>query len=205
MKGRYIVIEGLDGSGKSTQHVLLCKTVSNSLAIREPGFTPAVEAIRNIVKDASINRSPRTNGYLFSAARADLIDTIIRPSVNNGFHVISDRNWLSTAAYQQVEGASMPDILHLARLATQEFFTPDLVIFIDVSAEVCRKRLHTRGEATKDYFDSKGLNYFTNVRHAYFSALQGIESHVVIDGNQSVGSVHTAILQHVKACLPQIF
>lgn len=205
MKGRYIVIEGLDGSGKSTQHELLCKVISNSLSIREPGFTPIGEAIRSVVKDASISRSPRTNGYLFSAARADLIDTIVRPAVLAGKHIVSDRNWLSTAAYQQVEGATMVDILQLAKLATQEFFVPDLVIFIDVSAEECQKRLHSRGEAAKDYFDSKGIDYFRGVRQAYFDALQDIECHVVIDGNQSVSAVHSNILQSTAMHLPQLF
>ena len=204
MKGRYVVIEGLDGCGKSTQHELLCSAVPNSLAIREPGFTTAGEAIRNIVKDASVPRSPRTNGYLFSAARADLIDTVVRPAILSGKHVISDRNWLSTAAYQQVEGASMQDILQLAKLATQEFFVPDLVVFIDVSAETCQKRLRARGKVAKDYFDSKGIDYFKGVRQAYIDALQDVQCHVVIDGDRPAVHVQSAILQSIATYLPQL-
>jgi len=205
MKGRYVVIEGLDGSGKSTQHELVCKAVENNLAIREPGFTPAGEAIRSLVKDPAIPRSPRTNSFLFSAARVDLIDTVVRPAITSGQHVISDRNWLSTAAYQQVEGAEAADVLQLARLAAKEFFTPDLVIFIDVSAKECQKRLFARGQTAKDYFDSKGVDYFANVREAYLDALQNVGHYIVVDGSQPVDGVYADIMRALKANLPQLF
>ena len=182
-KGLYIVIEGLDGSGKTTQFERV-KTYFGvkAIGVREPGGTPMSESIRGLLKDKDIPRAAHTNMFLFSAARADLVDTIIRPTVAQGNLVLSDRNWLSTVAYQSAEGADIDDILRLSKLATGEFFEPDLLLLIDVDPATCRKRLQARGGNEADYFDNKGEDYFTKVRNAYLQHVQQLQNGHVIDG-----------------------
>lgn len=203
MSGKYIVLEGLDGSGKSTQHQLLCDFFgSKAIGVREPGGTPMAESIRTLIKDASLQRSPRTNMFLFSAARTELIDTLVRPHITAGTHVISDRNWLSTMAYQTAEGITNTDeLLGLCRLATEEFFTPDLVLFIDTDLAICRKRLAGRGASAADYFDRKGDTYFEKVRRAYLHQLKDLPHTIVINGNEPVKTVAQNVLKAAAAIL----
>lgn len=203
MRGKYIVIEGLDGSGKSTQHQLLCDFFGGkAIGVREPGGTMMAESIRKLIKDASLNRSPRTNMFLFSAARSELIDTVIRPNIARGTHVVSDRNWLSTMAYQAAEGIKNTDeLLHLCQLAAEEFFVPDLLVFIDTDIATCRQRLAGRGEEAADYFDSKGGRFFTKVRHAYLQQLRKLPSTIILDGNDPVEIVAQKATMAVEAIL----
>lgn len=198
-RGRYIVLEGLDGSGKSTQHSLLLQHYgSAATGLREPGGTKMAESLRALVKDGELQRSPRTNAYLFSAARADLVDQRIRPTIEQGKHVIADRNWLSSIAYQAAEGAAVEEIASLAQLATQEFYHPDIVIFIDTDPEVCQQRLQLRGGGAEDYFDRKGLVYFERVRDGYLQYLSKLKNVVHIDGNGNPQEVGSAILRAVR-------
>lgn len=184
-KGKYIVLEGLDGSGKTTQHEKLLNLFGpKAIGVREPGGTPMAEQIRNLVKDKSLERSPNTNAFLFSAARADLVDTIIRPNIAHGLTVIADRNWLSTIAYQSAEGFDTVEIEKLSQIATQEFFKPDLIIFIDTNVKICQERLAGRGGTEADFFDEKGSDYFTKVRAAYLEHIKKFKNFAIIDGNK---------------------
>jgi dTMP kinase len=195
LHGKYIVIEGLDGSGKTTQHKKLLEYLGETArGVREPGGTPMGEAIRTIVKDASLPRLPRTNVYLFSAARVELIDEVIRPAITAGQHVVADRNWLSTVAIQSSEGVeNIDEIYQLCKLATGEFFVPDLLIFIDTDVSSCRQRLTERGNTKADYFDELGENYFTRVREAYLKHVKELPHYTIVDGNTTPGNVHAAI------------
>ncbi|HSX28800.1 MAG TPA: dTMP kinase [Candidatus Saccharimonadales bacterium] len=190
-RGKYIVIEGLDGSGKSTQQQRLLHTLGDqAIGVREPGGTPMAEAIRTLIKDGSIPRAPRTNVFLFSAARAELTDTIIRPAIGAGKHVVADRNWLSTVAYQSAEGVSnMDEIYQLCKAATEELFTPDLLIFIDTPVKICWQRLQKRGSTQGDYFDELGENYFARVREVYLEHLQKLPRYEIVDGSGSIEEI----------------
>lgn len=197
MSGKYIVIEGLDGSGKSTQHERLVKKIG-AVGVREPGGTEMSEEIRNLIKNKEIRRSPRTNVFLFSAARVELMDQIIRPAIKDGRTVVSDRNWLSTVAYQTSEGVDKFDeIYQLCKLATEEFFEPDLLIFIDTDIETCKKRLSSRGETSKDYFDELGDDYFTKVRKTYLEHIKNLKNYVIIDGNGAPDEVEALIYEAI--------
>lgn len=199
-KNSYIVIEGLDGSGKTTQFENLKKYLGDStIGVREPGGTTMSEHIRTLLKDKSIPRAPQTNLFLFSAARADLIETVVRPAVASGKTVVSDRSWVSTMAYQGAEGVDAAHVEELSRLATKEFYEPDLLIFLDVDPALCRKRLGVRGGAEADFFDLKGQDYFNRVRHSYLyytSAHQG--TCVTVDGSGTPKEVWAMIETELK-------
>lgn len=193
--GSYIVIEGIDGSGKTTQfNHLLSYFGSGAVGVREPGGTPMGEQIRVILKNKKILRSGQTNTFLFAAARADLVGTIIRPTITQGKHVVSDRNWLSTVAYQGAEGVNTQEIEHLNQLATGEFFEPDLIILIDVGLETCRQRTQGRGDAEVDYFDSKGNDYFVRVRKQYLQGIKKRKNGVIVDGTGTPEEVWQRVL-----------
>lgn len=200
-RGKYIVIEGLDGSGKSTQHQRLLEYLGNkAIGVREPGGTAMAEAIRTLVKDAALPRAPRTNSYLFAAARAELADTIIQPALAKGRHVIADRNWLSTIAYQGAEGVETTEIHQVNKLAMKELFYPDIVIFLDTSVAACQTRLASRGDPS-DYFEQRDEAFFQRVRHHYLAQLRTLPLACTIDGNQSPDEVANNLLHCLKPLL----
>ena len=203
MRGKYIVIEGLDGLGKGTQQQLLLEKLGDSaIGVREPGGTPMAEGIRTLVKDGHLPRAARTNVYLFSAARADLIDQLVRPTIQKGQHVVSDRNWLSTIAIQTAEGVEETEELYqLCRLATKEFFEPDLLVFIDTTLENCRARMGARGTSAGDYFEQKGDRFFARQREIYLAHITRLPKYAVIDGNNSPQEVAALVQKAVAAIL----
>lgn len=200
-KGNYIVIEGLDGCGKTTQYRQLMSYLGKSaVGVREPGSTPVSEAIRKLLIDKAIPRDPAANVFLFAAARADLMSNVIRPAIQAGNTVVSDRNWLSSAAYQTAEGVLLQDILAINKLATKEFFEPDLVLFIDVEPATCRDRIVARGHDAGNYFEVKGLQFFENARELYLQQVRALRHGVIISGEQAIEQVW-ADIQAVVAVL----
>lgn len=195
-RGRYIVIEGVDGSGKTTQFEKLVQHLQ-ATGVREPGGTPVAEKLRELIKDKSVARDPHTNVWMFMAARAELINTVIRPAIEAGQTVVADRNWLSTVAYQSAEGVDTQKVHTLAQLATAEFYQPDLLVYIDVSDQTRHERTQKRGGHEKDYFDGLGSDYFTRVRNGYLEQLKLIKNGATVDGNKSIDDVFAAIARLV--------
>ncbi|MGD8373971.1 MAG: dTMP kinase [Candidatus Woesebacteria bacterium] len=196
---KYIVIEGLDGTGKTTQfNNTLDFLGANTLGVREPGGTLMAEQIRTLLKSKDLPRSAHTNMFLFSAARTDLIDSVIRPAIKDDKRVVSDRCWLSTVAYQAAEGADVNHIVNLSKIATGELFEPDLLILIDLDPEVCRQRLDGRGGSEADFFDSKGLDYFKRVRHEYLNQAKQLKNAHIVDGKPSQDNVWKQIKDILK-------
>jgi len=188
-RGKFIVIDGLDGSGKTTVNrkvsqwleQLLCINIVN---VREPGGTIVGEKIRGIFKDGSIEREPTTELYLLMGARHELCATVIEKALAAGHWVIADRYWYSTYAYQGFGGG-----LKLA--STIPFISkglpkPDLSIWLDVSIEECIKRREadeTRVGVVVDAIEGRGDDYFTKARSGYESlVMKGIMKRV--DANQ---------------------
>ena len=140
-RGRFIVFEGGDGTGKSTQARLFADRVG-AVFTREPGGTPISEAIRDIVLDADRPEMvPRTEALLMAAARAQHVHELIVPTIEAGRNVVCDRFVASSLAYQGVGRALGVD----AVLAINEFATaglrPDLVVLLEIDSEVARERL----------------------------------------------------------------
>src|SRR5689334_2159198 len=103
-RGKLFVVEGVEGAGKSVQAKLLAERLRelgrSVVEVREPGSTPIAQELRRILLDVNIGRTAVTNVLLFTAARVELWEDVIKPALDAGNDVVSDRNWLSSAAYQ---------------------------------------------------------------------------------------------------------
>jgi dTMP kinase len=168
MRGRFIVVEGIDGSGKSTVAGrvagLLARRGRKVLRTREPGGTPLGEKIRALLLDAKNSEMvPFTELFLYMASRAQLVDEVIRPSLRRGIDVVCDRYYYSTAAYQGAAGrVGIPVVLAVAEKIAK-FERPDLVALLDLDPAVARRREGIRD----DRVESKGLEYQKRVRAGF--------------------------------------
>ncbi len=163
--GYFISFEGIDRSGKSTQAGVLAETLGsdNVLFVREPGGTHFSERVRGILKDPEIPLTPRAEALLFAAARADLVDEVIKPALAEGMTVIADRYIDSSLAYQGVaRGLGIDDIARLNRWAADETM-PNLTILIEVDAATARER----GAEEHDRFENEGESFQQQVADAY--------------------------------------
>ena len=171
MKGKFIVIEGIDGSGKTTQINELSKWLisrnlipeNNQLVItREPGGTELGKSIRSLLLDNSREKSPDsiTELLLYAADRAQHVNEIIRPSINKGDWVISDRFCGSTLAYQGYgRKLNINLIKDLETIATQGI-SPDITFLLDISVEESIKR---RKDRKDDRIEKEGREFLSEV------------------------------------------
>ncbi len=210
MRGRFIVFEGIDGCGKTTQLGLLegalAATPSTSLGagrrllrLREPGSTPIGERVREVLLDARhAEMAPLTEFLLYMAARAQLVDQRIRPALKRGEVVLLDRYYYSTAAYQGAAGKlGVRYVLDFAE-RTMRFPKADLVVIVDVDpVEAAR-----RSRREKDRVERKGLAYQKKVRAAFLGmARRDPKRFRVIDASGTIGDVHREIVRIVGRVL----
>ena len=171
MKGKFIVFEGIDGSGKTTQINQLSKWLignnlipeNNKLVItREPGGTELGKSIRSLLLDTSKEKSPDsvTELLLYAADRSQHVNEIIRPALNKGDWVISDRFCGSTLAYQGYgRKLNIKLIQDLETIATQKIY-PDITFLLDISVEESIKRRINRKD---DRIEKEGREFLSNV------------------------------------------
>src|SRR5580765_3762754 len=198
--GTFVVVEGPEGAGKSTLVRWLGTTLRADgrkvLTVREPGGTPIAEAARKLALKSRHDRAYAAELFLFLAARADLVERVIRPALGRGQIVIADRFGLSTIAYQ-VSGRGLPraDVEVALRVATGGL-TPDLTLILDVPVSVGRERQRNAGKV-KDRIEREDDTLHTRVREAYRSASgPGI---VHIDASQTKKAVQDAAWREVAA------
>jgi len=200
--GRYIVFEGLDSSGKSTQAEMLLdelrKIGQQCQFIAEPGGTEVGDKIRAILKDGSLERTPETNLDLFTICRREIIAQKLGPAVLAGIDVISDRNWWSSVAYQGFgEGVDVGLIKSRSEEAMGDYYMPDQMIFIDTPVDVVHKRMHLKGGSAEDYFEKKGPSFFKKVRQGYIALSQEFGV-VPINGDQTPEKVHQDVMRQIN-------
>lgn len=200
--GKYIVIEGQDGTGKTTQANLLkdyLEQVGHSVInIQEPGGSPVSEAIRNVILDGSLPRTPMTNTLLFTANRHELWETVIKPALKKGTWVICTRNYWSTLAYQGYgEGMSQTVINAVTQTFTDRtYMQPDMgvILAFDNVAER-QKRIAERGKlASPDTFESKETKFQERVQEAYRTIARELNIPLV-DASASVKQIQAEIRQ----------
>ncbi len=195
--GQYIVVEGLEGAGKTTAIKTIKRFFTEQkisfITTREPGATSVGESIRNILKDESIKESldPRTELLLFYAARVELITHIIKPALARGEYVISDRFELSSFAYQGGGRKISADILNSLSDFCVGDVRPDLIIFLDISPEVGLERARLRGNL--DRIEQESQEFFTNVYNAYHHYLKRYNNVVKIDASLPLSVVQRII------------
>lgn len=195
-----ITFEGIDGSGKSTQAALLVQrlrsTGADPLAVREPGGTAVSEAIRQILLDARSIVSPRSEMLLFAAARAQLVEEVIRPTLETGRPVICDRFYDSTTAYQGGgRGIAAAGWLAEFHRFTTGGLIPHRTYLVDVPLEVAAQR---RGDSN-DRMEAAGDPFFRRVREAYRHLAETDPSRfLVLDGTHPVDALHDEVWADVQ-------
>lgn len=191
----FISLEGIDGSGKSTQAGLLAEALGpETLLIREPGGTEAAERIRELLADPALELDPFAELLLFSAARADLVSGVIRPALEAGKTVVADRFADSSVAYQG--GARELGTSHVLSLTDTviDGLWPDVTVLLRIDPETGLGR--AEGE---DRFESEGLDLQRAVAEAYEEIAQIAADRVVaVDATGSVDEVHERVLAAVQ-------
>lgn len=201
--GRFITVEGIEGVGKSTHIDHLCSILESSgvhvLKTREPGGTPTAELIRDTVLGHAEEPIPDIAELLLMfASRSLLVENVIRPALNAGTWVVSDRFVDASRAYQGGgRGLSMDRINLLADWVLGDL-RPDVTILLDAPVEIGLARTGKRGDP--DRLDSERSDFYARVRETYLS-LAGAEPDrfVVVDASGSLDEVRAAIdeLAHV--------
>jgi dTMP kinase len=177
MRGLFITLEGIDGSGKSTQHLLLVEALGrkgvDALSTREPGGTEVGEDIRSMLSSHSTTLALATELLLIVAARAQHVEQIIRPAIDAGRVVVSDRYTDSTVAFQGYgRGLDLALIDDVNRFATGGL-VPDLTILFDLDPSIARRRLDARindraaPDSELSYFDREEAAFHERVREGY--------------------------------------
>ena len=196
--GVFITFEGGEGSGKSTQTKLLKEWLEKGnekvLLTREPGGTPLGNQLRDILLDNKTgNISPRAEALMYAADRANHVYTMIRPALEKGEVVISDRYFDSSIAYQGAGRVLSPaEVARISRWAT-ESLTPTLTIIMDLPAEIGLARLQST-----DRLESEPLAFHERVRHEYLNlAYQDPERFLIVDASQTIEQIHQEIIERV--------
>jgi dTMP kinase len=191
----FISLEGVDGSGKSTQARLLAEALGpETLLIREPGGTDAAERIRELLADPALEIDPFAELLLFSAARADLLTRVVRPALEEGKVVVADRFADSSIAYQGgARGLGTSHVLSLTDTVIDGLW-PDLTLLLRVDPELGLGRA-----AGEDRFESEGVELQRAVAEAYEEiAIIAADRVVALDASGSVEEVHARVLEVVR-------
>ncbi len=204
--GRFVVFEGPDGSGKSTQFrrmAELCAAAGVSACeVREPGGTGVGEKIREVLLDrAHTGMSVRCEMLLYMASRAELIERRIAPALARGELVLADRFVASTLAYQGAAGGlSQADIAAVARVATRGLM-PDLYLVFDIDEESAARRL----SPLLDRMEAKGREFHRAVRHGYLEQAQHDPvRYAVVDASRPADDVWAQLVQVLKERAPRL-
>lgn len=197
MNPSFIVVEGLEGAGKSSVIELIRSfLVSKGHLVectREPGGTPMAEAIRECVKqtwDEVVTQE--TELLLMYAARSQLVENVIKPALAANKWVIGDRHDMSSVAYQGGGRGIDLSVLSALRKMTLGDFAPDFVLYLDVEPSVGLARARGRGEL--DRIELSGLTFFENARKTYKKLVSESTSAVEISSMQAIEKVHADVL-----------
>ena len=204
MTGRFIAVEGADGTGKSTQARLLADRLG-ALFTREPGGTPLGEQIRDLVLDpASEAPVDRAEALLMAAARAQHVDLVVAPALAAGRDVVSDRYVASSIAYQgHGRGLGAGPVAEVNQFATGGL-TPDLVVLIEMAPPLAGRRLGDDREGELDRIEQAGGDLQAVVADAYRAmAIADPDRWVIIDGDGTVDEVAVRVAETVDARLNQ--
>ncbi|HDV5709123.1 TPA: dTMP kinase [Legionella pneumophila] len=197
LTGKLIVIEGLEGAGKSTAVNLVVELLSqrkiSTITTREPGGTKIGEILRSIIKNPEYNNvlDDRSELLLLYAARIQLIEQVIKPALNVGQWVIADRFELSTLAYQG--GGRKMDMRVINELSNfcLKGFKPDLTLYLDINPELGMIRAKSRGKF--DRIEQESIEFFHRIHDTYHVLVKQNPEIMMIDANRSLDEVQSSI------------
>ena len=201
--GTYIVIEGQDATGKSTQVELLADhlratTTKPVITMHEPdGDLPVAHALRELTKNKAYNLEPQTHVLLFTSARLELWKKLAEPILKSGGYVISARNWWSTLAFQGYgQGVSRSKIIKITKQTMPEhYLSPDYSVILTLDESERLARQSSRDDNShQDTFESKSRNFQLAVDRAYLQIAQ--DFHIdTLDSSTTIAETHTILKQ----------
>lgn len=197
--GRLYVIDGPDGAGKTTQAARVATCLRERgrevLVLREPGGTPVGEAIRDVLLDPDTDLTATAEMMLYQAARAQLVEAVVRPALEAGTDIVLDRFTYSTVAYQAFGlGLDADAVRQVAELVTGGL-KPQRVFILDLDPETGLERL----QGGRDRIEGRPLDFHRRVREGFLAEAARLgEGAVVVDATRSVDDVMQAILSQVE-------
>jgi len=199
-RGRFIALEGGEGTGKSTQARLLAEALealgTDVVLTREPGGTPGAEAIRALLLNPpGEGWNARAEALLFAAARSDHVERLIGPSIAVGKWVVCDRFVDSSRAYQGGAGGLGDDLIRTLHEVGSEGLRPDLTVLVEVSPQTVSKRLEARDASGSDAIGGRNEAYHRKVAEAFRDLADADRSGFVrVDGEGSPEEVHLRVM-----------
>lgn len=201
-KPNYIALEGLEGAGKTTALKTIIEFLNKkglqSQNVREPGGTPMAESLRNLFKHGDFGSESidvRTEALIMYAGRCQLITNVVKPLLDDGKVVLTDRSHWTTKAYQ----GENPKIMELINDLDKHIcdVMPNLVIFMDVVPEVGLER--ARGREALDRIEQRNIQFFINARNRFLQfAKENNDMFIVIDANQDIDKVQKDIIDKLN-------
>ena len=200
MRGKFITLEGIEGSGKSTSLDTISKSLENLniefIVTKEPGGGPLGKDLRKMLLDKKTSISSEVELLLMMADRKNHIENIVEPSLEKGIWVISDRYLDSSYAYQgggrQINVSKIDLLTELLK-----FPIPDLTLLFDLSPEIALQRAKNRSEL--DRFESEPMDFHQRIREAYLTlANDNIERYIVIDASKDIQNVKDQVQKQLN-------
>lgn len=207
MRGKFIVIEGLEGAGKSNAQRVVNQILSEQgiefINTREPGGTPIAEVLRELWKQGidGEHTTDKAEVLMIFAARTQLVETVIEPALARGKWVVGDRHNMSCQAYQGA-GRNLTDLVERIGEAILGEFTPDFTLYLDLDPAVGLTR--AKGRGALDRIEQQHIDFFHRTRKRYLELTENNPKAVIINAQQPIEQVSADIEQAVKHFLNSI-
>ncbi len=206
-KGKFIVIEGMEGAGKSSAiavvESILQKHNINFINTREPGGTPLAESLRNIVKSSDHNETltEETELFLMYASRSQLLANKIIPAITQGVWVLADRHNMSSLAYQGGGRQFCEMTMKTISDITLKGFKPDITLYLDVEPKIGLARAKARGQL--DRIELEKIDFFQRVHNQYKKIADSDNSVITINAANNITEVHSDISNVIEQFITQ--
>lgn len=200
--GKFIVIEGLEGAGKTTAHqyvieLLKAQGITQIVSTREPGGTPLAEKLRQLIKhENEEDITDKAELLMLYAARVQLVENVIKPALEKGIWVVGDRHDWSSQAYQGGGRGMDKTLMQTLRNVVLGDFKPDFILYLDIDPVQGLSRARGRGEL--DRIENQAIDFFTRTREAYLDLMQHEPKAALIHAGESLESVKLQIKQAIE-------